>query len=138
MGNTNSSQNKAKKAKNDEFYTLYEDVQREVEYYSSSLVGKRIYCPCDNPAHSNFYKFFKDNFHKLQLKELIATYYNPDISPLDSFIDAESKNPTLTVYDGIKETITPLKGNRGLSIRRVSRNPQESGHHHNKSPFQLV
>lgn len=116
MSKTNTSQNKAKQAKNDEFYTIYEDIEREVVYYTTSLVGKVIYCSCDNPAHSNFYKFFKDNFHKFQLKELIATYYVPNFNPLDSFTDTPSKAPTKTVYDGLKETVTPLKGNRRFSV----------------------
>ena len=101
---------KAQKAKADEFYTLYETIERELEYYHTALVGKVVYCPCDNPAYSNFYKFFKDNFHKFQLKELRATYYNPDFCPLDVFTDSISQNPTLIIYDGESELRKPLKG----------------------------
>ena len=120
----NSNLHHAKKAKNDEFYTLYKDIEKELEYYSSSLVGKRIYCPCDNPKYSNFYKYFKDNFHTLKLKSLQATYYKADFNLLDSFTDTPSKAPTVTVYDGTEEHMTPLKGNRRLSLTRMCRNPQ--------------
>ena len=66
----------AKKAKNDEFYTLYEDIENELQYYTEHLKDKIIYCNCDDYEKSNFYKYFKDNFKKLQLKELIATGYD--------------------------------------------------------------
>ena len=120
----NANLHHAKKAKADEFYTLYEDIEKELEYYTTSLVGKAIYCPCDNPAYSNFYKFFKDNFHALKLKSLTATYYKADFNPLDSFTDIPSKAPTKTVFDGTKEHITPLKSNRRLSLIGMYRNPQ--------------
>ena len=108
---SNLNLRRAQKAKNDEFYTLYEDIEKELEYYTTSLAGKVIYCPCDNPAYSNFYKFFKDNFHKFQLKELIATFYSPDFNPLDSFTDPLSKAPTKTIFDGTKERTYPLHSN---------------------------
>lgn len=66
---------KAKKAKNDEFYTMYEDIEKEVSCYPlETWNDKIIYCNCDNPDKSNFWKFFVDNFKKLNLKELHATY----------------------------------------------------------------
>lgn len=104
----NENLTRAKNAKADEFYTLSEDIKREVVYYTTSLVGKRIYCPCDNPKYSNFYKFFKDNFHTLKLKSLQATYYKPDYTPLDAFSDPQIAPPTLTTYDGENELIEPL------------------------------
>ena len=64
MKKNNSNLHRAKKNKNDEYYTRYEDIEKELKYYTTFLVGKIIYCPCDNPAHSNFYKFFKENFHQ--------------------------------------------------------------------------
>ena len=133
---SNAKLHKAKKTKCDEFYTLYADIEKELEYYSSSLVGMSIYCPCDNPTHSNFYKYLKTNFNKFKLKSLSATYYKQDFNPLDSFIDSQTTPPTLTVYDGTKETITPLKGNRRLSLTRMCRNPEKSRRSNHKSPFQ--
>lgn len=74
------SQNKnlhtAKKAKNDEFYTQLTDIEKELQHYPEHLKNKIIYCNCDDYENSNFYKYFKDNFNKLQLKELIATGYD--------------------------------------------------------------
>lgn len=77
---TNKSIIKAKKVKNDEFYTFYKDIAKEMKYYKKELEGKVVYLPCDNPKWSNFYKYFKRNYKKLKLKGLIATYY--DISNL--------------------------------------------------------
>ena len=71
----NKDLNKAKAAKNDEFYTLYEDIEKELQHYSSFLKGKVIYCNCDNPYESNFFKYFVNNFNFLGLKKLICTCY---------------------------------------------------------------
>lgn len=70
----NSSLQAAKKAKNDEFYTLYEDIANEVENYD--LRGMKVYCPCDDYRKSNFVKYFKDNFQKLGITHLTATNYD--------------------------------------------------------------
>lgn len=75
MSNTKNLHN-AKKQKKDEFYTLYEDIEKELQHYPEQLKDKIIYCNCDDYENSNFYKYFKDNFKKLQLKELIATGYD--------------------------------------------------------------
>ena len=69
----NRNLNKAKQQKNDEFYTQYKDVKKEVERYADQLKGKIIFCNCDNPEQSNFYKYFYDNFDILGLKELISS-----------------------------------------------------------------
>ncbi len=74
----------AKVAKQDEFYTQYIDVQKEVEAYlefdPNTLRGKVVYCNCDDPFESNFFKYFAANFNKLGLKKVIATSY--DGSPI--------------------------------------------------------
>lgn len=74
----NGALNKAKKSKKDEFYTRYEDIHNELKYYHQHFQDKVIYINCDNPEVSNFWKYFKDNFRKLKLKKLIATYYIED------------------------------------------------------------
>lgn len=73
---SNKNLKKAKKVKNDEFYTFYKDIAKEMKYYKNELEGKVVYLPCDNPKWSNFYKYFKRNYKKLKLKGLIATYYD--------------------------------------------------------------
>lgn len=69
---------RGKREKNDEFYTLYKDIESELSHYSDQLSNKIIYCNSDLPGKSNFIKYFQDNFQNLNLKKLIATGYNPD------------------------------------------------------------
>lgn len=74
----------ARVAKQDEFYTQYVDIQKEVEAYlefdPDTFRGKVVYCNCDDPFESNFFKYFAANFNKLGLKSLITTSY--DGSPI--------------------------------------------------------
>jgi len=87
----------AKANKKDEFYTQLADIEKEMVYYTKHFKGKVIYCNCDNPELSNFWKYFYDHFKELGLKELFATYYGEDAS--------------FYRYNG-KETVTVhLKGN---------------------------
>jgi len=72
---SNKSLGKAKDAKNDEFYTRYDDIQAELNFYKDQLKGKVIYCNCDDPAESAFTDFFKLNFDYLGIKKLICTRY---------------------------------------------------------------
>lgn len=67
---------KARQAKDDEFYTLYEDVADEVILYKDQLEGKIVYCNCDNPRFSNFFKYLYENFKNFKLNKLICTYYD--------------------------------------------------------------
>ncbi len=78
----NSNLTNAKNAKNDEFYTQYHDIQKEIEAYiefnPNTFLGKTILLPCDDPEWSNFTKFFAQNFERFGLKKLISTSYAPD------------------------------------------------------------
>lgn len=80
----NRSLSAAKAAKQDEFYTQYVDIQKDVEAYREydpdTFRKKVVYCNCDDPFESNFFKYFAANFNKLRLKRLICTSY--DGSPL--------------------------------------------------------
>lgn len=75
----NSKFNNAKVAKNDEFYTLYADIQKEVnayvEYNPDVFRDKVVLLPCDDPEWSNFTKFFAQNFENFGLKKLISTSF---------------------------------------------------------------
>ncbi|MGL6226507.1 MAG: adenine-specific methyltransferase EcoRI family protein [Thermoguttaceae bacterium] len=77
MANSNLTQ--ARNAKNDEFYTQWEDIEREVaaywEYDPDVFRGKTVLCPCDDPYESNFFKYFALHFNDYGLKKLIATCY---------------------------------------------------------------
>jgi hypothetical protein len=78
----NDNLTKAKTAKNDEFYTQYHDIEKEINAYlefdKNVFKGKTILLPCDDPEWSNFTKFFAQNFEKLKLKKLISTSYAPE------------------------------------------------------------
>ncbi|MEX0650389.1 MAG: adenine-specific methyltransferase EcoRI family protein [Candidatus Andersenbacteria bacterium] len=99
----NSNLTNAKRAKNDEFYTQYNDIQKEIEAYleynPDVFRGKIVYCNCDDPFESNFFRYFILNFNKLGLKQLITTSYKP--SPL--------ANTQLGLF-GDDKTLTKLKG----------------------------
>ena len=71
----NNNLHNAKKAKNDEFYTRLEDIEKEMCHYREHFRGKVIYCNCDDPKESNFFKFFSLQFEFLGLKKLISTGY---------------------------------------------------------------
>jgi len=80
----NRSLNNARAAKQDEFYTQYVDIQKEIEAYlefdPDTFRDKIVFCNCDDPFESNFFKYFALNFNKLGLKQLITTSY--DGSPI--------------------------------------------------------
>lgn len=80
MANTNLAN--AKNAKNDEFYTQYADIQKEInaylDYDPNVFRDKTVLLPCDDPEWSNFTKFFAQNFQLLGLKKLISTSYAPE------------------------------------------------------------
>ncbi len=77
----NKNLTNAKRAKNDEFYTQYDDIQKEIEAYleynPDVFRGKVVYCNCDDPYESNFFRYFVLNFNKIELKQLITTSYVP-------------------------------------------------------------
>ncbi len=85
MAKKNDTLKQAQKGKNDEFYTQYEDIQREVnaylEYNPDTFKDKTVLLPCDDPEWSNFTKFFAQNFEKLGLKKLISTSYAIESKP---------------------------------------------------------
>jgi hypothetical protein len=93
----------AKKVKNDEFYTQYPDIQKEIGAYlmynPDTFQGKVVYCNCDDPFESNFFKYFVLNFKRLGIKKLITTSYKP--SPV--------ANTQLGLF-GDDKTLVPEKG----------------------------
>jgi len=73
----NLSLQAAKTVKNDEFYTQLADIENELKHYKDQLRDKIVFCNCDDPFESNFFKYFAMNFHHIGLKKLIATCYYP-------------------------------------------------------------
>lgn len=65
----------ARKEKKDEFYTQLVDIELEVKHYKEQFAGKTVFCNCDDPFESNFFKYFAMNFNHLGLKKLICTCY---------------------------------------------------------------
>ena len=81
----NNNLTSAKKARNDEFYTQYEDIQKEVQAYidynPDVFRGKVVYLNCDDPYESNFFKFFANKFNAYGIKKLVATsYFNSPVA----------------------------------------------------------
>lgn len=126
----------AKVAKKDEFYTLYVDIQKEVEAYlefdEDTFRSKVVYCNCDDPFESNFFKYFAANFNRLGLKKLITTSY--DGSPIagaqltfDDYFKGNSKRQKPKAISVEIEEVTDLDGDGATGIEDVKlflkRNP---------------
>ena len=107
----NKNLTNAKKAKNDEFYTQFSDIQKEVESYleydPNTFKGKVVYSNCDDPFESNFFRYFVLNFNKLGLKQLITTSYKP--SPV--------ANTQLGLF-GDDKTLTKSKGRPKITANK--------------------
>ena len=73
---TNANLHKAKDTKNDEFYTQFTDVSKELMHYKQNFKDKTVLCNCDDPTLSAFWKYFHLNFLALGLKKLISTHYD--------------------------------------------------------------
>ena len=71
----NANLHKANRAKKDEFYTQLIDIEKELKHYKEQFRDKVVYCNCDDPFESNFFKYFAANFNALGLKKLITTSY---------------------------------------------------------------
>lgn len=96
---SNALLHKAKEAKSDEFYTQLKDIESELANYSNNLFkGKTVYCNCDNPRLSNFFRYFFINFKLLGLKRLIGSCYCPTKTNL--FDCGESQHGSYYIYSG--------------------------------------
>ena len=89
---TNANLRKARKNKNDEFYTRYEDIEAEVMKYREQFKDKVVYLPCDDPGEkkSEFWTFFVNNFDAFGLKKLIATHYEENGKAYKIWIDGDT------------------------------------------------
>lgn len=104
MANDNLRQ--AKATKDGEYYTQEKDIAAEIKNYSTFLRGKTVFCNCDDPEWSNFWKYLHNNFSVLGLNKLISTHYEPDGSP--SYKMEYEGGDDLNTSAGI---VTPLQGN---------------------------
>jgi len=85
----NTSLRKAKKAKQDEFYTRREDIENELKHYKDHFKNKVVYCNCDDPRVSEFFRYFARKFRRLGLKKLITTCYKSNQAELFTQNDSE-------------------------------------------------
>lgn len=122
----------AKKAKNDEFYTQYGDIQKEMESYleydPNTFKDKVVYCNCDDPYESNFFRYFVLNFKKLGLRQLITTSYKP--SPIansqlklfggDATLPASKSRPKVTANKFVINKVHDLDKNGEFNLADVA------------------
>ena len=105
MAMANTNLHKAKVAKNDEFYTQLRDVAEELKHYKPHFQGKVVFCNCDDPTWSAFWRYFHLNFAELGLKKLISTHYDRTEPTYKMEYEGGDDN---NVEVGVK---TPLEGN---------------------------
>lgn len=123
---------KAKKSKSDEFYTQYVDIQKEVEAYleynPDTFRDKVVYCNCDDPFESNFFRYFVLNFERIGLKQLITTSYKPSPvanTQLQLFGDNETLKqtkgrPKVTANKFIINSVGDIDGDGEFSLKDVA------------------
>ena len=99
MGKGNAALHRAKREKNDEFYTQKKDIENELIHYHKHLKDKIVYCNCDDYRKSKFVEYFMENFEKIGLKKLISTGFSKD------------GQGTYSEYDGTVFKTGFLKGN---------------------------
>jgi len=103
---TNTLLQKAKKSKSDEFYTQLSDIESELQHYKHHFKNKVVYCNCDDPTVSNFFKYFALNFKELGLKKLIASCYREQ--KMDLFSSCQIEYGYFYEYTGTdKENMIP-------------------------------
>ena len=90
----NTNLHRARATKNDEFYTRYEDIAKELANYTRQFAGKVVYCNCDDPFTSRFFQYFQVHFKELKLKKLITSCYE------NTFNKGESPKALWSVFDG--------------------------------------
>ena len=90
----------AKAAKNDEFYTILSDIEKELRHYKKHFKNKVVFCNCDDPRVSNFFHYFSYNFEALRLKRLITTCYKNQ--NMDLFSQYNAERAIYLEYEGDK------------------------------------
>jgi len=125
----NANLGDARKAKNDEFYTQFHDIEKEMnaylEYNPEVFKDKTLLLPCDDPEWSNFTRYFAQNFEKLQLKKLISTSYAPNSKPKEiSYqptlfeIDSPDFDETKTISNGKIFTLSHDRtGDKNINVK---------------------
>lgn len=128
--NKKASLETAKVSKKDEFYTQFSDIEKELVHYRDHFRGKVVFCNCDDPYESNFFKYFALYFNALGLKKLIATCY--DGSPiaqqeLPLFPEKESE-PKRKAYKVEISEVPDMDGNGATDLTDVKLLLKSSDH----------
>lgn len=122
-GNTNL--NSAKTARKDEFYTQLTDIEKELRHYRNHFKGKTVFCNCDDPFESNFFKYFVLNFNRLELKKLIATCYtgspiaNKQLSLFD-ILENENDRIENKPYKAVVTTVYDKTGDGSVDMLDIA------------------
>lgn len=111
MANQNKKLAEAKAGKKDEFYTQLSDIENELRHYKKHFEGKTIFCNCDDPYESNFFKYFALNFNALKLKKLISVSYtgSPIVTKEFSLFEDEGQEIVINNKRAYKVVMTELK-----------------------------
>lgn len=118
----NKNLNAAKAAKKDEFYTEMIDIERELQHYWPHFRGKVVFCNCDDPYESNFFKYFALHFNHLGLKKLICTCYNGSpVQGNELMIDFGdfSNEPKKVAFKVVITEVKDLNGDGALDLADV-------------------
>ena len=108
---------KARNAKQDEFYTQYEDIQRELNHYEKHFEGKTVFCNCDDPFESNFCRFFLRNFNYLKLKRLICTSYSSSpVLGAQLLLFDEMEEPVKKGIGYVMDITEPIAMENGMGV----------------------
>lgn len=136
----NNNLRTAKKTKNDEFYTQFTDIQKEIEAYieydTNAFHNKVVYCNCDDPFESNFFRYFVLNFNRLGLKSLITTSYKP--SPVantqiglfgdDKTLKPEKGRPKITANKFVINQVGDIDGDGSFSLQDIAEQLKSNKH----------
>ena len=124
MAEKGNALGRARVAKKDEFYTQLTDIEKEMRYYRKHFKGKTVFCNCDDPFESNFFKYFVLNFNRLGLKKLIATCYatSPIANQQLSLFDViESDEPAENKpYKAVVTKVYDTTGDGGVDMFDVA------------------
>lgn len=118
----NKNLNAAKAAKKDEFYTQYEDIERELQHYWPHFRGKTVLCNCDDPYESNFFKYFASRFNQLGLKKLICTCYNGSSiqgTQLSLFPEMNPEEPKRIAHKLVITEVKDMNGDGAVDMTDV-------------------
>lgn len=133
----NAKLSAARSAKNDEFYTRLEDIEREMAYYRDHFRDKVVFLNCDDPEESNFWRYFELNFDFLGLRKLISTHYDAEKPTYKlEIIRGEDRNGDGKI-DGRDLVKTPLEGNGDFRSPEAVALLQESDIVVTNPPFSL-